>query len=51
VVDKVPDRTRVSIAGPARKNDGLLWWPVHVEGKEGWIAQYDASGRSLLSAV
>lgn len=51
IVDKVPARTRVAIAGSARKNDSLQWWPVRVSGKEGWMAQHDPSGQTLLSAV
>ncbi len=49
----LPDRTRVSVTGPAQPRDGLAWWPVRVTlaagSKDGWIAHPAPSGAAKLS--
>jgi hypothetical protein len=45
----VPAGARVRIlTGPARA-DGLIWWYVDWNGKQGWMAENRASGKPLLS--
>lgn len=50
---ELPDRTRVTVTGPARPRDGLAWWPVRATlaagPKDGWIAHPAPSGAAKLS--
>jgi murein DD-endopeptidase MepM/ murein hydrolase activator NlpD len=59
VVDTLPDGTRVKLRideVDTVKDDDARWWPVHVRGKDGWIAGYylelaDSSSSSDSSTV
>jgi len=45
----VPSNSQVKILyGPARA-DGLIWWYVSWNGKQGWMAERRASGAPLLA--
>ena len=47
----VPANSQVIIiTGPARA-DGLLWWYVAWNGKQGWMAENRASGAPLLAPI
>lgn len=45
----VPSKAQVTIiTGPARA-DGLLWWYIDWNGKQGWMAESRASGAPILA--
>ncbi len=49
VIVVVPPQSVMDVVGGPREVDGLRWWRVRWQGKEGWMAEYSARGLQLLA--
>ena len=49
IIVSVPPNSVVDVIGGPKKKDGLTWWQVRWQGKEGWMAEYSSRGTRLLA--
>jgi hypothetical protein len=51
VVVTVPSGAVLEIVGGPQRADNLTWWRVRWDGWEGWIAEYTAGNRQILTPI
>lgn len=49
IIVAVPPNSVVDVIGGPEEKDGLRWWQVRWQGKEGWMAEFSSRGTQLLA--
>ncbi len=49
IIVAVPPNSVVEVIGGPKEKDGLRWWQVRWQGKEGWMAEFSSRGTQLLA--